>query len=114
VASPIPSCVNRIGVRPVPIVALCVLALAHLFDFSTFLVMTARHGLAAEYNPIVVAVAQDYGLPGLTLAKVATVVFLSLTVVLLVRTNRRRTASVLLMIGIAIGVFGGLSNIAST
>jgi hypothetical protein len=97
-----------------PIVALSLLAFAHLFDFGTFLVMTSRHGMAAEFNPIVIAVAQDFGLPGLTLAKVASVLFLSLTVVLLARTHRRRSASVLLMVGIAAGIFGGLSNIAST
>ena len=66
-----------------PIAALSLLAMAHLFDFVTFLVMTSRHGLAAEFNPVVVTVAQDYGLPGLTLAKAATVIFLSVTVVLL-------------------------------
>ena len=97
-----------------PIAALGLLAMAHLFDFATFLVMTSRHGLAAEINPVVLKVAQEYGLPGLTLAKAATVIFLSVTVVLLARTHRRGTASVLLMIGIAAGVFGGLTNIAST
>jgi len=96
------------------IAALSLLALAHLFDFGTFLIMTSRHGMAAEINPVVIKVAQDYGLPGLTLAKAATVIFLSVTVVLLARTHRRRTASVLLMIGIAAGIFGGLTNIAST
>jgi len=36
---------------------------------GTFLFMILRHGLSAEFNPVVVAVAQDYGLPGLTIAK---------------------------------------------
>ncbi len=97
-----------------PIAALSLLATAHLFDFVTFLVMTSRHGLAAEVNPVVIKVAEEYGLPGLTLAKVGTVIFLSVAVVLLARTHRRGTASVLLMIGIAAGIFGGLTNIAST
>ena len=97
-----------------PIAALSLLAVAHLFDFVTFLVMTSRHGLAAEVNPVVVKVATEFGLPGLTLAKAGTVIFLSVAVVLLARTHRRGTASVLLMIGIAAVVFGGLTNIAST
>jgi hypothetical protein len=97
-----------------PIAALSLLALAHLFDYVTFLVMTARHGLAAEYNPVVIAVAKDYGLPGLTLAKAASVIFLSLTILLLARTHRTRSALVLLLIGIGAGIIGGVSNITST
>jgi hypothetical protein len=97
-----------------PIAALSLLAMAHLFDFATFLVMTSRHGLAAEINPVVIKVAQEYGLPGLTIAKAATVILLSVSVILLARTDRRKSASVLLLIGIAAGIFGGLTNIAST
>jgi hypothetical protein len=98
-----------------PIAALSLLALAsaHLFDYGTFLVMTARHGLVAELNPVVVAVAQDYGLPGLTLAKVLSVLFLSLTAVLMVRVHRRKVAGALIVIGITAGLIGGFSNIAS-
>jgi hypothetical protein len=98
----------------VPIVALSLLAMAHVFDFVTFLFMTARHGLAAEYNPVVVAVAQNWGLPGLTLAKAGSVLFLSVAIVVLGRTHLRRWASVLLIVGTALGVVGGLTNIAST
>ncbi|MEA2621456.1 MAG: hypothetical protein QOH61_366 [Chloroflexota bacterium] len=96
-----------------PAITLSLLALAHLFDFSTFLVMTSRHGLAAELNPIVVFMATEFGLPGLTVAKLASVIFLGLTAVLLYRVRRNRTAALLLTIGVIAGVIGGCSNIAS-
>lgn len=59
-----------------PLIAFAALAAAHLFDFVSFIVMTGRHGLAAELNPIVVALAEGYGLPGLTVAKIAAVLLL--------------------------------------
>ncbi len=92
--------------------ALGLLVAAHLFDYVSFLIMTARHGLAAELNPLVVTLAQDFGLPGLTAAKLASVVFLGV-MVLILAPHRRRAASALLTVGIVVGVFGGLSNIAS-
>jgi hypothetical protein len=97
-----------------PFVALGLLALAHLFDYSTFLVMTNRHGLAAELNPVVIFVATDFGLAGVTIAKIASVAFLAVMIITLARLNRGRVAGVLLAIGIVAGVIGGLSNIAST
>jgi hypothetical protein len=97
-----------------PIIALLLLALAHAFDYLSFLVMTDRHGLTAEMNPLVVTVAQDFGLPGLTLAKLASVAFLGATAILLLRTNHRRVSIALLTVGIVAGVVGGFSNIAST
>jgi hypothetical protein len=96
-----------------PFAALGLLALAHVFDYSTFLVMTSRHGLAAELNPIVVTVATDYGLPGLTIAKAGSVLFLAFMIAMLARLHRRRVSAALLVLGIVAGVVGGLSNIAS-
>jgi hypothetical protein len=92
--------------------AIALLVAAHAFDYVTFLVMTARHGMVAELNPIVVALQEQFGLPGLTLAKVASVLFLAMVVVL-VTPQRRRMASVLLAIGITAGMVGGVSNITS-
>lgn len=111
-ASPVPL-PDGSGVCDLPAVTLTLLALAHLFDFSTFLVMTNRHGLAAELNPIVSFMASEFGLPGLTIAKLASVVFLALTAVLLYRTRRQRSAMTLLIIGVVSGIVGGCSNIAS-
>ena len=97
-----------------PVFGLALVALigAHAFDYVTFLVMVTHHGLQAELNPIVAWLARDYGLAGLTLAKGGAVTFLGGSVVLLA-PRRRRIAAVLIVVGIAIGIVGGLSNIAS-
>ena len=98
---------------PLPqVVLLSVLALAHLFDYTSFLVMVGRHGLAAEANPIVVMLAQQAGLPGLTLAKVLTVGFAAMLMVALA-PKRKRLAMGLLVFGIGAGLVGGISNVAT-
>lgn len=96
---------------PLP-AALAVLALAHVFDWASFLVMIARHGLGAEANPIVVTLVEEMGVPGVTLAKLATVIFAALLAVL-IAPKRRRMAMVLLSFGVFAGLVGGLSNIAT-
>jgi hypothetical protein len=93
-------------------IALFFLVAAHAFDYFSFLVMTGKHGLAAELNPIVVRLAEDFGLPGLTIAKVASVVFLA-SVAVIISPQRKRMAGVIVFIGIAAGTIGGVSNIAS-
>jgi hypothetical protein len=93
-------------------IALIVLALAHVFDYVSFLFMIDRHGLTAEANPIVVRLAEEAGLPGLTLAKVATVAFAAL-LMFIIAPRRRRLAMGLLIFGISAGLLGGFSNIAS-
>ncbi len=90
--------------------SLALLALAHAFDYFSFLAMTARHGLAAELNPIVIRVAEVVGLPGLTIAKVATVIFACAAVWIVART-RRRFAVAVLVPGVVAGVIGGFSNV---
>ena len=94
------------------LLAFGVLALAHFFDYATFLVLMVRHGLAAEANPIVVRIAETMGIPGLTLAKVATVAF-AFALMLLIAPKRRRLAGGLLVFGVAAGLVGGFSNVAS-
>ncbi|MDL2334492.1 MAG: hypothetical protein QFC55_00490 [Chloroflexota bacterium] len=96
---------------PLPL-ALGVLALAHVFDWASFLVMIARHGLGAEANPIVVTLFEETGVPGVTLAKLATVAFAAVLAVFLA-PKRRRMAMVLLTFGVAAGLVGGFSNIAT-
>jgi hypothetical protein len=96
---------------PLPAV-LAVLALAHFFDWASFLVMIARHGLGAEANPIVVTLIEETGVTGVTLAKVATVAFAGLAAVV-IAPRRRRMAMALLAFGVAAGVVGALSNIAA-
>jgi hypothetical protein len=96
-----------------PAVTFGLLLLAHFFDYGTFLWMTSRHGLSAEANPIVVMMATDFGLPGLTVAKLASVLFLAGVTVLLYRSRHLKTARLLITIGVIAGVVGGFSNIAS-
>jgi hypothetical protein len=96
---------------PVP-VAVAVLAAAHLFDLLSFLVMTGRHGIQAEANPVVQRLAVELGLPGLTFAKIVAVV-LGASVFIVLGPKRPRLAMVVLFFGIAAGVVGGLSNVAS-
>ena len=86
--------------------ALALLVAAHAFDYVTFLAMTARHGLAAELNPIVVMLAEQFGLPGLTLAKIVTVAFAA-SLALLIAQRHRRLAMVVLIFGISAGLVGG-------
>jgi hypothetical protein len=95
---------------PLP-VALAVLLLAQLFDWASFLVLIARHGLGAEANPIVVTLVEETGLSGVTLAKVATVTFVASLAVLIAR-RRPRIAILLVILSAVAGLVGGLSNIA--
>jgi len=92
--------------------AIGVLAIAHFFDWATFLVLMSKHGLAAEANPIVIRIAQAAGIPGLTLAKIATVAFAS-ALMLMIAPRRPKLAYALVIFGVAAGVVGGLSNVAS-
>jgi len=94
------------------VVGLGVLVLAHFFDWATFLILMSRHGLSAEANPIVVRIAETAGIPGITLAKVATVAFAAILMVL-IAPRRRKLAMGLLMFGVAAGLVGGISNVAS-
>src|SRR6186713_3272372 len=52
---------------------IALLIAAHTMDYGTFLVMVVRHGLTMEANPLVAALAEQYGLVLLTAAKVAAV-----------------------------------------
>ncbi len=96
---------------PLP-AALAVLLLAHVFDWASFLVMIARHGLGAEANPIVVTLVEETGVPGVTLVKLATVVFAA-GLAVWIAPKRRRVAMVLLSFGVVAGLVGGISNIAT-
>lgn len=111
VASPIPFCVEQLRVVPLAF-SIGALALAHLFDYASFIVMVDRYGIGAEANPVVVHLANQLGLPGLTLAKIATVTFAALLMIL-IAPQRRRLAMGLLMFGVSAGLVGGISNIAT-
>jgi hypothetical protein len=93
-------------------VALLALVAAHAFDYFSFIVMTAKHGMAAEANPVVVHLAEAFGLPGLTIAKLGSVAFLA-GVAILAAPQRPKVAGMLVAIGITAGMVGGISNVAS-
>ena len=88
------------------------LIVAHLADYTTFLVMVMRHGLGTELNPIVVTIAADHGLALLTLAKAAAVLLVA-SVFIVVGRTRPRMAAAVLGIGVIIGGVGAFSNIAT-
>ncbi len=91
-------------------VAIGVLALAQAFDYLTFLLMTARHGLDAELNPFVVRIAMELGLTGLTLAKIVFVCFAALAAIVIAR-RQKRIGMAVLALGVVVGLIGGASNI---
>jgi hypothetical protein len=88
------------------------LTFTHAADYLTFLRMVLTHGLSAEANPIVVIIARDLGIEALTLAKVAAVLVMVTTVVI-VRRTRPRVAQATLAVGIVLGTVGTISNLAS-
>jgi hypothetical protein len=88
------------------------LILAHAADYTTFMLMVARHGIGSEVNPIVSTIAQEHGLLMLTLAKTAAVLLVASTFLVVGRTRPRMAASVL-GIGVLVGGVGALSNAAT-
>jgi len=88
------------------------LVLAHVFDWASFVVLMLQRGIGGEANPVVIHIARSNGLPGLTLAKLATIAFAAL-LFLLLAPRRPRLAYGLLIFGIAAGLIGGLSNLAT-
>ena len=91
-------------------VGIGLLIIAHVADYTTFVVMVARHGLGSELNPVVVTLAEDYGLALLTVAKFAAVLLVA-TVFLVVGRTRPKVAGAVLAFGILIGGLGAFSNI---
>ncbi len=88
------------------------LILAHIADYTTFVIMVAIHGLDAEANPLVATLHDDWGMALLTVAKFATVLFVAATFLITSKQRPRLGASVLLF-GIFIGGLGAISNIAT-
>jgi hypothetical protein len=88
------------------------LIIAHIADYTTFVVMVARHGLNSELNPLVVTLAEDWGLALLTVAKFSTVLFVAATFLVVSRT-RPKVAAVVLTFGVFMGALGAFSNIVT-
>ena len=87
-------------------------AAAHLFDYVSFMLMVWRHGIVAEANPLVARVAGEFGIPGVTMAKVYVVVVTLATMVVL-RPKHPRIAGIVLVLSVAGGLLGGFTNIAT-
>ena len=88
---------------------------AQMFDFVTFMIMVERHGVHAELNPIVAASFQSGGLPILFLVKLALVLYVGATIVILGRRESlmavpSKLASLITVAAVIGGVFGGWTN----
>ena len=88
------------------------LIIAHIADYTTFVVMVSRLGLHTELNPLVVTILTDHGLALLTVAKFSTVLLVA-AVFLIVGRTRPKVAAGVLMFGVFIGGLGAFSNIAT-
>ncbi len=91
-------------------IAIGVLVLAHLADYTTFVVMVAKGSIGKELNPIVATLFEDWGMELLTVAKFSTVLLVA-TVFLVVGRERPRLGGAVLVFGVLIGVLGAYSNI---
>jgi hypothetical protein len=92
--------------------AIGLLILAHVADYTTFMVMVTQRGLGVELNPLVATLFDDWGVPLLTVAKFATVLLVA-AVFLIVGRERPRIAAGVLAFGVFIGALGTLSNLAT-
>ena len=102
---------DRKGLGRATAYALGSLVAAQAADYLTFLVMVGAHGLSAELNPIVGALAAQ-GLGILTLAKASLVVFVG-SLFLVSHRQRPRLARFTLGVGIVVGTLGAASNVAT-
>ena len=91
--------------------AVALLVVVQAADYATFLAMVGTHGLAAEANPLVAALA-GHGLGLLTAAKVAAVLLVASTFLVFER-HSPKVARATLGMGILVGAIGALSNFAS-
>ena len=95
---------------------LATLALAQAIDLATFSVMVARHGAAAEANPLVSDLFVTLGMPAVIVAKAALVLLIG---ALCIAAGARGGRGVWAMVGglplalaIAAGLIGGITNAA--
>ncbi len=94
---------------PLPI-ALGLLVVAQFLDYATFVAMIERHGVEAELNPLVVALFEQLGLIGVTIAKAASVTLSAAVVAILIR-QRRAMSGLIVGFGVGTGLLGAFSNV---
>ena len=101
----------------VPFRVAAVLA-AQLFDLATFTIMVGRHGIGTELNPLVAHGFAGFGMPMVVVMKVALVVLLGATIVVLGRgrsdTWTRVWAATIAVSAVVAGLIGGISNTMAT
>src|SRR3982750_3602063 len=95
---------------------LATLFLAQALDLATFSVMVARHGAAAEGNPLVSNLFDTFGFPAVAFAKLALIVMIG---ALCIAASSRGSRGIWSMVGglplalaIAAGIIGGITNAA--
>ena len=96
---------------------LSTLFLAQAIDLATFSVMVARHGAAAEANPLVNDLFYSYGMPAVVLAKLALVLLVGALCVASTSRGGRGVWAIIgglpLALAIAAGLIGGITNTAT-
>ena len=98
--------------------AILTLSVAQLLDLATFNLMVQQVGPSAEANPLVAALYAAHGMPIVAIAKVALVALVAAAAAVLARApasaHLARLALVgILVVGIAAGIVGGLTNTAA-
>ena len=96
---------------------LATLVLAQGLDLATFSVMVARHGAAAEANPLVSDLFDTFGMPVVVFAKLALIALVgALSIAASSRGNRgvwSMVGGLPLALAIAAGLIGGITNTAA-
>jgi hypothetical protein len=84
--------------------------LAQLADLLTFLVMLDVRGVTAELNPVAATMLDMHHLALLVVAKVASWALIIASIALLARRTPR-VAELIMLVGIAAGLLGAVSNL---
>jgi hypothetical protein len=96
---------------------LSTLFLAQAIDLATFSVMVARHGVAAEANPLVNDLFYTYGMPAVVMAKLALVLLVGALCIAASSRGGRGVWAIIgglpLALAIAAGIIGGITNTAT-
>ena len=116
--APVPTAIvlgsRRASTEPLRLVTLL---LAQAFDLATFSVMVARHGAAAEANPIVNDLFGAFGMSAVVFAKFALVILIGALCVASAARGGRGAWSIIgglpLALAIAAGLIGGITNAAT-
>jgi Domain of unknown function (DUF5658) len=92
---------------------------AQLFDFGTFTIMVARHGIVSEANPLVAQGFSAFGMPMVALMKIVLVVLLTSIIIILARErsvarSHPAMAALITVLAVAAGLVGGISNVIAS